>query len=75
MCDGSNLGSQHSSARRQRQEGLCEFRVTLFYKGSSKPARATQRNWIELETGILGEVIQTQRGKHPRFSLICVCQL
>ena len=42
--------------------GLCEFQVTLAYKGSSKSARTTQRNWIELETGILSEVIQTLSG-------------
>ena len=29
---------------RQRQEDLCEFRVSLVYRVSSKTSRATQRN-------------------------------
>ena len=29
---------------RQRQEELCEFKASLVYKGSSRMARATQRN-------------------------------
>jgi hypothetical protein len=30
--------------RRQRQMDLCEFKVSLVYKVSSRTARATQRN-------------------------------
>jgi hypothetical protein len=30
--------------RRQRQPGLCEIEISLFYVVSSKPARATEKN-------------------------------
>ena len=30
--------------RRQRQEDLCEFKASLFYRVSSRPARTTQTN-------------------------------
>jgi hypothetical protein len=30
--------------RKQRLVDLCDFEARLFYKGSSSPARATQRN-------------------------------
>ena len=30
--------------RRQREADLCEFEVSLVYRGSSRTAKATQRN-------------------------------
>ena len=30
--------------RRQRQEDLCEFEASLYYRASSRTARATQKN-------------------------------
>jgi hypothetical protein len=37
--------------RRQRQVDLCEFEVSLAYRASSRPARATQRNPAQQEVG------------------------
>lgn len=39
-CGGSHLYSQQR--QRQRQVDLPEFKISLVYKASSKPTRATQ---------------------------------
>jgi hypothetical protein len=43
---------------RQREAGFCEFKVSLVYKASSKPAMATQCDPVEVETsGFFGKSV------------------
>ena len=47
---------------RQRQEDLCEFRVSLVYRVSSKTSRVTQRNPV-LENKIKQKIKEEEEKK------------